>query len=521
MSSVLYPAAGIRGLGAAFAAALIVAVAPGPALAAEGPAGGEAGASPATFAELVDGRLPSVVNVSTIQRAQAGRGPALPEGLPDLPPGSPYEEFFRQFRERQGEQAEPRPQTAMGSGFIVDPEGLVVTNRHVVEGAEKVQVILHDDRVLDAEIVGEDEATDLALLRVRAEGPLPAAPWGDSAAVRVGDWVVAIGNPFGLGGTVTAGILSARKRDINQGPYDEFLQTDAAINRGNSGGPLFDMKGQVIGINTAIFSPTGGSVGIGFAVPSTVARPVIEQIRLYGKPRRGWLGVQVQPVTEEIADTLGMERPQGALVTAVTAGGPAEGGGVRQGDVILSFDGRPIEGMRELPRTVAGTEIGRRVSVEVLRAGRRSAVEVVVGSLDEQAVAAAVPGRPEPPAEVAPGLGSGSSGPPVAGVEGEGEEGTASRTLGLALSELDEGMREAFDIPADVDGVVVTEAEGTSVESGISPGDVIVEVGQEPVVRPEDVSRRVEAARDAGRGSVLMLLNRAGEMHYVPVPVEP
>ncbi|WP_207478422.1 DegQ family serine endoprotease [Arenibaculum pallidiluteum] len=487
------PVTGFRGLGVP-GRALLAAAALGIGLSAQPSRAAEA---PATFADLVETALPAVVNISTTQRATPAQAAPDPS---DLPPGSPFEEFFRRYREAPGESAPQQPQHAMGSGFIIDPSGLVVTNNHVIEGAEKVQIILQDERVLEAEIVGADGATDLALLRVRSESPLPAVRWGDSRGLRVGDWLVAIGNPFGLGGTVTSGILSARARDIQQGPYDEYLQTDAAINRGNSGGPLFNMRGEVIGINTAIFSPTGGSVGIGFAVPADLARPVIEQIQEFGRPRRGWLGVQVQPVTPDIAESLSLASPHGALVTNVTPGGPAERSGLRQGDVVVSFDGKPIREMRELPRNVAASPIGREVAVEVVRDGGRQNLRVVLGDLDEAQRVAAV--APSPAQEPAPD--------------------SAERTLGLALSQLDTGTREAFDVPADVDGVVVTEAEGNSpaADKGIAAGDVIVEVQQERVVRPEDVARRVEEARRSGRGSVLMLLNRGGDLRYVPVPVE-
>jgi len=305
------------------------------------PAPVSAQSGPPGFGDLAEQQIKTVVNISTTQtrpQGSPGRGPGGAPGqgqgpgqgpggqdLPEFPPGSPFEEFFRQFREQQ---PTPRPVTALGSGFIIDAGGLVVTNNHVVADADEIQVILHDDTVLQAELVGNDPLTDLALLRVKTDRPLPAARWGQSNDLRIGDWVMAIGNPFGLGGTVTTGILSARARDINQGPYDEFLQTDASINRGNSGGPLFNMAGEGIGINTAIFPPTGGSIGIGFAVPSSLARPVIEQLRDFGKPRRGWLGVQIQAVTSEIAESLQLPGAKGALVTTVTPGGPAEQAGI-------------------------------------------------------------------------------------------------------------------------------------------------------------------------------------------------
>ncbi len=435
----------------------------------------------------------------------AGPGPGGPgqgpggQDLPEFPPGSPFEEFFRQFREQQ---PSPRPVTALGSGFIIDASGLVVTNNHVVADADEIQVTLHDDTVLQAELVGTDPLTDLALLRVKTDKPLPAARFGDSNALRIGDWVMAIGNPFGLGGTVTTGILSARARDINQGPYDEFLQTDASINRGNSGGPLFNMAGEVVGINTAIFSPTGGSIGIGFAVPSSLARPVFEQIRDHGKPRRGWLGVQIQAVTPEIAESLQLREPKGALVTTVTPDGPAQQAGIRQGDVILRFNGQDVDAMRQLPRLVADTPIGQKAEVVIQRGGETRTLSVSVGDMEQaQQAAGAMTEAPTPGGEPQP---------------------PTTETLGMTLAPLDATTRETFSIPETVEGVVVTEAAGDSPAAGqgIAAGDVIVEVGQEPVDSPDDVTSRIDQARQAGRKNVLMLLSRQGELRFVPLPLE-
>ena len=307
--------------------------------------------APDSFADLADKLLPSVVNISSTQVVREDRGPQAPQ----LPEGSPFGDSFREFFNRN--QNAPRRATSLGSGFIISSDGLVVTNNHVIEGADEITVTLSDDSQHVATLVGRDPKTDLALLRIDADRDLPAVPWGDSTKSRVGDWVVAIGNPFGLGGTVTAGIISARQRDINQGPYDSFLQTDASINRGNSGGPMFNMDGEVIGVNTAIFSPTGGSVGVGFAVPSTIVSRVIAQLQEFGQTRRGWLGVRIQTVTDEIAESIGLDKARGALVSSVTADGPAEEGGIKAGDVVLSFDGKSVDSMRELPRIVAETDI--------------------------------------------------------------------------------------------------------------------------------------------------------------------
>ncbi|WP_145705319.1 Do family serine endopeptidase [Azospirillum baldaniorum] len=463
--------------------------------------------APPTFADLAEKQVDAVVFISTTQAPPQGGPQAGPRGpeVPGFPPGSPFEEFFREFRDRQRgqpqQQQAPRPTAALGSGFIIDPAGFVVTNSHVVSEATEISVTMHDGTKLPAKLVGVDGPTDLAVLKVESKKPLVAAPWGDSEALRVGDWVVAIGNPFGLGGSVTAGILSARQRDIQQGPYDDYLQTDASINRGNSGGPLYNLNGEVIGINTAIYSPTGGSVGIGFAIPSSVARPVVEQLRDHGQVRRGWLGVQVQSVTPDIAESLGMQEPAGALVTSVSPEGPAGKGGVRQGDVITRFNGESIEHMRELPRIVAATKIGSAVPLELVREGKAKTLTVTVGELEPQEQVAL----------------SGSSGAPRPETTVDSKQ-----VLGLTLSQLTPGLRDSFSINPDVEGVVVTEVGDASAasERGIEAGDVIVEAGQEPVKTPEDLNRLVDDARSQGRKTVLMLLSRDGDLRYVPMPIE-
>jgi len=330
--------------------------------------------APDSFADLAEKLLPAVVNVSSTQSAQSAKnGPPGQSGpdIPMFPPGSPFEQFFKDFLNRGrpgGQQGEgpPRPERraqSLGSGFIIDAYGLVVTNNHVIEGADEVSVILQDNTTLKAEIVGRDETGDIALLKVKADKPLPTVDFGDSNVSRVGDWVLAIGNPFGLGGTVTAGIVSARSRDIRQGPYDDFIQTDAAINRGNSGGPLFNMDGKVIGINTAIFSTSGGSIGIGFSIPSNMARTIVMQLKDFGHPRRGWLGVRIQQVTPELADSVGLKDTSGAMVAGVTDGGPAEKSKIKGGDIILKFDGQDVKDMHALPRIVAETDVGKKVKV--------------------------------------------------------------------------------------------------------------------------------------------------------------
>jgi serine protease Do len=365
-------------------------------------------------------------------------------------------------------------------------------------------VKLHDDTSLKAEVVGKDPKTDLALLRVKPEKPLVAVKWGDSDGIRVGDWVLAIGNPFGLGGTVTAGILSARQRDINAGPYDDFLQTDASINKGNSGGPMFNMQGQVIGINTAIYSPnpSGGSIGIGFAIPTSLAKPVIEQLAKYGKPRRGWLGVRIQAVTDEIAESLGLDKPRGALVASVSEKGPAQSAGIQPGDVVLTFDGKDVTDMRRLPRIVAETSIEKSVKVTVWRKRKEHTFDVKVGELEESEPqqAALTPDKQD---------------------QKPGAAQTV-KALGLSMSPASAELKQRFNLGDEVTGVVVTEVAGDSPagEKGVKPGDVIVEVAQEEVKNPGQVAAKIEEAKKAGRKSVLMLIDRAGDLRFVALRID-
>ncbi len=321
---------------------------------------------PDSISDVAEAVIDAVVNISTKQTVDMGNNAA-----PQLPPGSPFEEFFDEFfKNRHGQGQSPRRVNSLGSGFIIDPAGFVVTNNHVIADADEVNVILNDGTTLKAEIVGRDTKTDLALLKVRPDRPLKAVKFGDSDKLRLGEWVIAIGNPFSLGGTVTAGIVSARNRDINSGPYDNYIQTDAAINRGNSGGPLFNLNGEVIGVNTAIISPSGGSIGIGFAVPSKTVVPVIDQLREFKEVRRGWLGVRIQQVTDEIADSLSIKPPHGALIAGIDDKGPAKPAGIEPGDVIVKFDGHDIKEMRDLPKIVAETPVGKDVEVTIIRKGK-------------------------------------------------------------------------------------------------------------------------------------------------------
>ena len=461
----------------------------------------QARSAPESFADLAAKLLPAVVNISS-STAATTRGPEVPQ----FPPGSPFEDFFRDFFDRNRPQQQPAPQqggrgaSSLGSGFIIDKKGLIVTNNHVIQDAVEVTVILQDDTRLKAEIVGRDAKTDLAVLRVKPEKDLPFVEWGPSDAARVGDWVVAIGNPFGLGGSVTAGIVSARGRDINSGPYDDFIQTDASINRGNSGGPLFNMDGQVIGINTAIFSPTGGSIGIGFSIPSATARGIVSQLIRYGHTRRGWLGVRIQLVTPEIAESLGLSDASGALVAAVTKESPAEKGEIKAGDVILSFNGKPVDEMKKLPRIVAETEIGKPVAVEIWRNGKKVEAEVVVGELQEEEARAVARLRDN---------------------DEQGGDSQAIDTLGLTLSAIDSKLRKQFSIKSGAKGVVITKVDpkGVAGEKGLRPGDRIVEVSQTEVNSPSEVASKIDAAKKEGRKSVLLLLEGQSGLRFVALRI--
>jgi serine protease Do len=464
-------------------------------------------ALPESFSGVAEKLLPAVVNVSTTQALPQRQGPG--SDMPQFPPGSPFEELFRDFFGPRGPGGQgapgerppvgPRPKVqSLGSGFVIDPAGLIVTNNHVVADASEIEVTLQDESTLKAEVVGRDAVTDIALLRVKPQKALTAVPWGDSGKAKVGDWVLAIGNPFGLGGTVTAGILSAHHRNINAGPYDDFLQTDASINRGNSGGPMFNLAGEVIGINTAIFSPSGGSVGIGFAIPSSLARPIIEQLKSGGKVERGWLGVRIQGIGDEIAESLGLDKPKGALVADVEAESPAGRAKLQPGDVILSFDGKQIDKTRDLPRLVAGTPVDKQVKLTVWRDGKEVPVDITIGRLDPEKLMAS---RQSAPKESKP----------------EAKPGA----LGLALSALTPELRQRMEVDETAKGLVVVDvAEGSPAAArGIQPGDLIVAVGRDPVTKPEDFAGRIEAARKAGRPSVLLRIERDGTAQFVAVPL--
>lgn len=457
---------------------------------------------PTSFADLAERVMPAVVNISASTTVEA-RGRTLPQ----LPQGTPFEDLFEEFFNRRGQQGEnaPRQQqrrsNSLGSGFVVDPSGIVITNNHVIGEANDITVIFSDGRRLKAEVVGKDSKVDLAVLRVKSDKPLVAVPFGDSDKLRPGDWVLAIGNPFGLGGSVTAGIVSARGRNIDSGPYDNYLQTDASINKGNSGGPLFNMSGEVVGINTAILSPTGGSVGIGFSVPTSTAVPIIEQLKEFGETRRGWLGVRIQNIDDATAEALGLGSARGALVAGVDDKGPAKPAGIEVGDVIVKFDKREVRESRDLPRLVAAAPVGKAVDVTIIRKGQEITRSVTLGRLEdnERQTQASLT---QPPADVP----------------------TATRqALGLTMSGITDELRRRFNIKESVKGVVITRVDPNSAASDkrIQAGEVIVEVGQEPVSTPADVTNRIDRLKKDGRKSALLLVaNAQGEVRFVAIGVE-
>jgi serine protease Do len=472
--------------------------------------------TPDSFADLAAKLLPAVVNVASSQLVTAhnggpgGGGPGAGPDMPMFPPGSPFEQFFKDFLNRNhpggqggggggGDQSPPEHRMqSLGSGFIIDPSGLIVTNNHVIDGADEITVTLQDNTTLKATVVGRDETGDIALLKVKPDKPLPAVAFGDSDAARVGDWVLAIGNPFGLGGSVTAGIVSARGRNIHQGPYDDFIQTDAAINRGNSGGPLFDMDGQVIGMNTAIYSPSGGSIGIGFSIPSNMVKNVVEQLKDFGHPRRGWLGVRIQQVTPDIAESLGLKDATGAMVAGVNDGGPADKAQIHNGDIILKFNNQDVKDMHALPRIVADSEVGQSVPVVLWRDGKDVTLQATLAEKPDDTQQAAA--TTEVPADTAP--------KPV-DIAG----------LGLKIAPISQDLKDKYQINADQKGVVITDVSpnGPAAERGLKPGDVVVEVQQGEVGSVDDVQKRVDAVRKENRKSVLLLIQRQDGLQWVPL----
>ncbi|MFM2354849.1 MAG: hypothetical protein RLZZ528_585 [Pseudomonadota bacterium] len=454
----------------------------------------EAFAPPESFAELAEQISTSVVNITTttVIAAPTDGGPMVPEG-------SPFEDFFREFGMPEGEGPQNRGSqrsNALGSGFVISADGFIVTNNHVIEGADEIQIEFFGGDVLDAKLVGTDPKTDIALLKVESDTALPYVNFGDSDQMRVGDWVMAMGNPLGQGFSVSAGIVSARNRELS-GTYDDFIQTDAAINRGNSGGPLFNMNGDVIGVNTAILSPNGGSIGIGFSMASNVVSKVVDQLQQFGETRRGWLGVKIQDVTPDVADAMGLTEAVGALVTDVPEG-PAMDAGIKAGDVITSFDGVEVADTRELVRRVADAEVGKAVPVEVLREGEDVKLMITLGRREE-AEGEAVPAAQTQPAEP--------------------EE---KALLGMTLTELTDETATQMGLPDGTEGLVVSEIDEASdaFGKGLRAGDVITEAGQQAVASIADLETRIEEAKEAGRKSLLLLIRREGDPRFVAVTLD-
>ena len=454
------------------------------------------------FAQLAARLVEVVVNISTTEANTPPATKGATEGQPPNP-GSQLNEFFRDFFGDRGAPGGPNglapPIASLGSGFIIDPSGLIVTNNHVIANAEQISVTLSDNTTLEAHVVGRDPVSDLALLKVDAKTPLPAARWGDSAKTRVGDWVLAIGNPFGLGGTVTSGIISATARDIHAGPYDDFLQTDASINRGNSGGPMFNLNGDVIGINTAIFSPSGGSIGIGFAIPSASARPIIDQLKATGKVERGWIGAHIQPVTDDMAEAIGLDKSRGAMIASIDPASPAAAAKLQPGDVILSYDGKPVDRSRQLPRLVADSPPDKAVKLSIWRDGKAHEVDLKVAALD--------PNRPPPPPPAEPEK---PKPPPTVDA------------LGLKLARLSGDLRKQFSLPETAKGVVIIDvpANSAAASQGLRPGDLLVAVGAGAVTAPDEVQQKAAAAKKIARKNLLVRVERDGTTRFVALPAE-
>jgi serine protease Do len=450
----------------------------------------------AAVADLVERVSPAVVTVYTTQVADAGDEA---EGQPfSLPEGSPFEEFFKRFGSPDGIPGMPMPdqdspRQGLGSGFVFDADGYIITNHHVVDGATDVKVRFADQVDHEAKVIGSDAQSDLALLKIESDGELPHLTLGDSDRIRVGEDVVAVGNPFGLGGTVTRGIVSAVGRDINAGPYVDFIQTDAAINRGNSGGPLFDMSGNVIGVNSAIYSPSGGNVGVGFAIPSNIVKEVVAQLKENGSVSRGWLGVAIQTVTPDIATAIGLDEAKGALVASVVEDSPSEGN-LETGDVILTFGGKPVDSSRDLPKLVAATPAGSAVEIGVMRGGKHETVEVSVGEL---------------PAER---LAMNTAAP-------SGHDPAASEKLGATVAALSSEARQSLGIDESVNGAVVTSLKsgGAASDAGLRVGDVIIRVGDTPVASAQELDSALAQARE---DTALLLVNRRGSQIFMSVKVE-
>ncbi len=464
-------------------------------------------AAPESFAPIIAPLMPAVVNISTTQKIhqQQAAGPMFDfNGMPDTPQNQQFKQLFRQFNGGQGGGPLPDKEvTSLGSGFVVDPAGYIVTNNHVVGEAEEIRVIFPDNTHYPATIVGRDAKTDLALLKIKTDKPLPFVAFGDSDAMRVGDWVVAVGNPFGLGGSVSAGIVSARGRNINAGPFDDFIQTDAAINRGNSGGPLFNVKGEVVGINAAIFSPTGTNIGIGFAIPSAMAKTVVEQLKKDGVIHRGWLGIKIQEVSDEIANSIGMSKPHGAMVLELSKDSPANGSGLVAGDVITKFDGHDIDEMRKLPRFVAETKIGKKVDLVVWRKGKEVTLSTKVGELPEDKQNLDANGKP-------------------AKKGAADETPTQELVLGMQLEPVTQAIRQQYKLLPTVKGLVVdgVDPAGEAAKRGVHPMDIIMEANQQPVETIDQLRAALKDAKKSGHDFALLRVERGEDALFVTVGVK-
>ena len=458
--------------------------------------------APETFRDLADELLPGVVNISTTQIIK-NRYNNRPEF--QFPPGSPFEDMFKDFFDRdRNSRPKTRKATSLGSGFVIDESGYIVTNNHVIGEADQIEVVFQDETKLKAELVGKDPKVDIAVLKVKSKKKLKALKWGDSSKSKVGDWVLAIGNPFGLGGTVTAGIISAKSRDIRMGQYDSFIQTDASINKGNSGGPMFNMNGEVIGINSAIFSPSGGSVGIGFAIPSTMAIDVIEQLKKFGKTSRGWLGVRIQFVTEEIAEAYGLDKPKGALVSSVEENSPSYKAGVKPGDIVLKFDGKDIKKDRDLPRIVAATNAGKAVELEIWRSSKIKKLRVKLGELEsyEEKGQAKLQNKNVP---------------------------NKIEKLGMQLVKITPSLRARYKISEKTKGVLILNVESDSLaaERGLKSGDVILAVvdnyaaqTHKKVSRPEEIINRINQLKKEKKNILLLYVKGLNTTPgYVPLKI--
>ena len=450
--------------------------------------------APFSFADLVERVSPAVVTITSETMSTGSGSDEDSDGVPDNIP-APFRDLFNQFNKAQPQT--PHKEISAGSGFIISKDGLIVTNNHVIDASKKITVKLPDKRSFTATLIGTDPATDIALIKVNSDKPLPIVEFGDDRALRVGDWVVAVGNPFGLSNSVTAGIVSSIGRDIGSGPYNDFIQIDAPINRGNSGGPTFDLRGQMVGMNSMIFSPSGGSVGIGFAIPASTIHDVVAQLQAHGRVSRGWLGVEIQSVSPEIASSLGLKEPKGSIVANVVPGSPASKAGIEQGDVVTAIDGKEVEDSRDLTRRVATVVAGSNASFTVMRQGSPKTIKVQIGAQPEEKVAANIPATPSAMQAT----------------------GTA---MGLGLAAVTADARKTYNLAETINGVVITKVDPSSdaADKGLQPGDVVMKIGAKEVKTPQDVQAGVAEAQKGGRKSVLLLVASQGASRFVALDID-